>query len=104
MMQKESDASSNAVTSQAPRPDLRSRLGSLAAQPRLLNIMVVATLLLGAWFRFHGLSWDANRHLHPDERFLSSVTNDLQWPKDFSQYFDPVNSTLSPYSLPNMGL
>src|SRR5215211_3408245 len=42
--------------------------------------------------------------LHPDERFLISVTNDLQWPATFDAYFDPQTSALSPYSLPTMGL
>lgn len=76
----------------------------LLAQPRALNIGLLVLVLLAAWFRFHGLDWDNGRHLHPDERFLSTVSNDLQWPKDWSNYFDPNTSTLSPYTLPNMGL
>ena len=74
----------------------------LLAQPRTVNILLVVVVLLAAWFRFHGLDWDSGRHLHPDERFLSTVTNDIKWPKNFSQYFDPNSSTLSPYSIPNM--
>lgn len=81
-----------------------SGFSDLLSRPRALGITLVVVLLLGAWFRFHGLNWDEGRHLHPDERFLSSVTNDIKWPQDFSNYFDPTASTLSPYSLPNMGL
>jgi YYY domain-containing protein len=61
-------------------------------------------LLAAALFRFYGLNWDSGRNLHPDERFLTSVTNDLTWPESLDSYFDPLTSTLSPYSLPNMGL
>jgi YYY domain-containing protein len=80
------------------------------ALPNLLDgrqamlIALVIVLLMAAWFRFHGLNWDSGRHLHPDERFLSTVTNDIQWPQNFANYFNPTASSLSPYSLPNMGL
>ena len=53
---------------------------------------------------FTSLGWDDGRNLHPDERFLVSVTNDLKWPDSLTNYFDPQISSLSPYSLPNMGL
>jgi YYY domain-containing protein len=79
------------------------RLSALG-DSRALTIALVVVLLLGAWFRFHGLNWDEGRHLHPDERFLSSVTNDIKWPQNLDTYFDPAASTLSPYSLPNVGL
>src|SRR6185503_10219447 len=73
-------------------------------RPYVINIGMVIVLLAAALFRFHGVNWDEGRHLHPDERFLSTVTNDLQWPENLDTYFDPEASTLSPYSLPNMGL
>jgi len=76
----------------------------LLDKPQVMNIALTIVLLIAALFRFHGLNWDEGRHLHPDERFLSTVTNDLQWPKNLDNYFDPNTSTLSPYSLPNMGL
>ena len=76
----------------------------LLDKPQVMNIALAIVLLIAALFRFHGLNWDEGRHLHPDERFLSTVTNDLQWPKNLDNYFDPNTSTLSPYSLPNMGL
>src|SRR6185436_8644417 len=73
-------------------------------RPSVINLGMVIVLLAAALFRFHGLNWDEGRHLHPDERFLSTVTNDLKWPSNLDTYFDPEASTLSPYSLPNMGL
>src|SRR5512138_2871998 len=69
-------------------------------RPYTINLVIVVVLLLAAWLRFSGLNWDEGRHLHPDERFLSTVTNDLKWPESFSNYFDPTTSTLSPYSIP----
>lgn len=77
---------------------------SLLDRPRAMSIALLMVLLVAAWFRFHGLNWDEGRHLHPDERFLSTVTNDLKWPRNLDTYFDPATSTLSPYTLPNMGL
>ncbi|HEX5688896.1 MAG TPA: glycosyltransferase family 39 protein, partial [Roseiflexaceae bacterium] len=76
----------------------------LLDRPEIMRAALVIVLLVAALFRFHGLDWDNGRHLHPDERFLSSVTNDLKWPETMEAYFDPQTSTLSPYSLPNMGL
>jgi YYY domain-containing protein len=83
---------------------LTARVAALVTAPRSLSVALVLVLLLGAWFRFYGLNWDEDRHLHPDERFLSSVTNDLKWPQNLDTYLDPTKSTLSPYTLPNMGL
>jgi hypothetical protein len=77
---------------------------ALLDSPRAISVALVMILLVAAWFRFHGLNWDEGHHLHPDERFLSTVTNDLKWPNNLDTYFDPTVSTLSPYSLPNMGL
>src|SRR5215216_582979 len=79
-------------------------LAVLLDQPRVLNIAIVIVLLIAALLRFTGLNWDEGHHQHPDERFLSTVTNDLNWPETFDNYFDPALSTLSPYSIPNMGL
>jgi YYY domain-containing protein len=78
----------------------RAGLNSLV----LARTGLVVLILMGVFFRFNGLNWDNGRNLHPDERFLSTVTNDLTWPENFSHYFDPKVSTLSPYSLQNMGL
>src|SRR5690242_17371848 len=80
------------------------QLSRILDEPRVINIALIVVLVIAAWFRFNGLNWDEGHHLHPDERFLSTVTNDLKWPTDFSSYFDPATSSLSPYTNPNMGL
>lgn len=81
-----------------------ARLKASFDRPYVLNATIVIVLLLAAWFRFQDINWDNNTHLHPDERFLSTTTNDLKWPQNLNNYFDPSTSTLSPYSLPDMGL
>lgn len=65
---------------------------------------LTAILLLGAALRFHGLGWDqpagakAPLQMHPDERFLSLVSDRLDWPDGASAYFDTANSPLNPYN------
>ncbi len=80
------------------------QLAELLDQPKVLNAVLMIVLVIAALLRFNGLNWDEGHHLHPDERFLSTVTNDLKWPDNFQDYFNPDTSTLSPYSNPNMGL
>ncbi|HEX9386590.1 MAG TPA: DUF2298 domain-containing protein, partial [Anaerolineales bacterium] len=94
---------SNALKAWSGRLNIK-QIADLFDRPYVINISLGIILLVAALFRFHGINWDEGRHLHPDERFLSTVTNDLQWPQNLSNYFDPNTSTLSPYSLPNMGL
>ncbi len=71
-----------------------ARLSARALVPFWLG----AILLLGGFFRFTGVNWDEGHHLHPDERFLSMVLADTQWPQqDFLRsYFDEATSTLNP--------
>jgi hypothetical protein len=57
----------------------------------LILILIVAIIL-----RFNHLNWDANQHLHPDERFLTMVGNSLKIPKTFGEYLDVKKSTLNP--------
>ena len=44
----------------------------------LTVILLLLILLIGAYFRFTGLNWDQGTHLHPDERFLTTVAYSLQ--------------------------
>ena len=62
-------------------------------------ISLVLLLLAGLYLRSGiGLRWDDGQHLHPDERFLSMVTNDIRLPKSLGQYLDSPTSPLSPYN------
>lgn len=59
-----------------------------------------AVCFIAVLFRFTGINWDSNAHLHPDERFLTMVTMAISWPNTIPQYFD---TTLSPASPHNKG-
>ena len=61
-------------------------------------VLVFFILLLGAYFRFTGLNWDGPHHLHPDERFLTSVANLLQVTYDPFVYLSSSESPLNPYN------
>jgi len=50
-------------------------------------------------FRLYGLNWDGGHHLHPDERFLTMVTQDIYWPRSVSSYLNPALSPLNPYNV-----
>jgi YYY domain-containing protein len=73
---------------------------SRSLAPTLLALI----LIVGGILRLTGINWDSGRHLHPDERFLTSVANDITWPERFDAFFDPKASPISPYSLPTVGL
>ena len=52
-------------------------------------VLVLAVVLLaGAWLRLSGSDWDEGDHLHPDERYLSSLADNLHWPARSAEYFD----------------
>ncbi len=51
--------------------------------------------------RILGLNWDQGQHLHPDERFLTMVTNDIKLPNSLFQYFDTAASPLNPFNHPS---
>ncbi len=60
------------------------------------DVFIIVILLIGAYFRFTGINWDAGYHLHPDERFLTMVESAISPVDNLSQYFDTSTSTLNP--------
>jgi len=56
-------------------------------------------ILLAFFFRFNNLNWDANFHLHPDERFLTMVGQAMKLPTSVNQYFDQKTSLLNPSNI-----
>ncbi len=83
--------------------------------PWLYDLLLILVLVVGTYFRVVGLNWDANQHLHPDERFLTMVESALQvrtcnvpatpveaCPPDqihwlgLGEYFNTATSTLNP--------
>lgn len=63
------------------------------------NLVFLGIMVLAIIFRFSGVNWDDNTHLHPDERFLTMVGIDTRIPKSFSDYLNPKASSLNPVNL-----
>ncbi|MBP9817136.1 glycosyltransferase family 39 protein [Candidatus Shapirobacteria bacterium] len=69
---------------------------------KILNSSAILIIfLLALTLRLYGLDWDQGQHLHPDERFLTMVVNDIKLPTSLAQYFDTKSSPLNPYNYPN---
>ncbi|MCJ7715568.1 MAG: glycosyltransferase family 39 protein, partial [Anaerolineales bacterium] len=62
----------------------------------LAGSLLIVILILGGYLRFVGLDWDAEQHLHPDERFLTMVESSLIPVPNIGEYFDTSISTLNP--------
>jgi YYY domain-containing protein len=60
------------------------------------EVLLLIILVLGAYFRFTGLNWDNNQHLHPDERFLTMVASSIKPVESIGEYFDTAQSSLNP--------
>lgn len=61
------------------------------------SAMVLAVILAAALaLRLVGLDWDKGNGIHPDERFLRMVLNDIRWPKSIGEYFNTAQSPLNP--------
>jgi YYY domain-containing protein len=59
--------------------------------------LIACAFAAAAILRLVGLNWDEGTHLHPDERFLTSVVTDMRWPDNFADaYFAEATSTLNP--------
>lgn len=60
--------------------------------------LIIIALIFASIFRFMGINWDQGQHLHPDERFLTMVTNALVWPSSLHEYLDATTSPLNPHN------
>ncbi len=61
-------------------------------------LAIAVIIMLAAVLRFVGVNWDENSHLHPDERFLTMVTNNTSWPRTLPDYFRTETSPLNPHN------
>jgi YYY domain-containing protein len=59
-------------------------------------LALVAVIAMGAYFRYIGMDWDENHHLHPDERFLTMVSSAIEPVDSVSDYFNTHESSLNP--------
>lgn len=59
-------------------------------------LLIILILLLAFLLRTIGVNWDQGHFLHPDERFLNMVVQELSLPESFTEYFDPQLSKLNP--------
>ena len=64
----------------------------------VVDLLLLALMVLGAYFRFEGSNWGEYSYMHPDERFLVMVGADIQPVESVDEYFDTANSTLNPHN------
>lgn len=62
-------------------------------------IIFIGILVIASVFRFTGINWDQNAHLHPDERFLTMVATNISWPKNIPEFFDTKKSPANPHNV-----
>ncbi len=60
------------------------------------KLLLLFILFLGLFLRLYGNNWDQGWHLHPDERFLTMVGNDVKLPESLSEYLSPATSSFNP--------
>src|SRR5262245_54059347 len=60
-----------------------------------VRMAAVVIVLLALAARIYNVNWDENTHLHPDERFLTTVTHDIQLPTSIGEYFNTGESRLN---------
>ncbi len=63
-----------------------------------IKTFLLIIIIFGFLLRTYGINWDQNHHLHPDERFLTMVTQSLKISNNFWDYLNPNVSTLNPYN------
>jgi YYY domain-containing protein len=65
---------------------------------RLAPVILVLILVVGGYLRLSHINWDAETHIHPDERFLTMVEDALDLPSSFGEFMDSTTSPMSPYN------
>ena len=79
------------------RPSIK--IGALTGTRALVLGFLIAIVLVGGYLRLTHNNWDhkvgeegiSTGGLHPDERFISQIQNDIRWP-GFGEYFDTDTS------------
>lgn len=75
-------------------PGIRSRItrGGTPGWERLSLGLIVG---IGAALRLYGVNWDGGQWLHPDERQVYFLVNQLSWPRSLAEAWSP-DSPLNP--------
>ncbi len=63
---------------------------------QMIALGLIVVLLIGAYFRLTGVNWDSDQHLHPDERFMTMVAEQISPVESLGQYFNTGASSLNP--------
>ena len=89
-----------AVTPQAESQDApraTSRALNLDWRGLVIDILLIALIAVGLYFRFSWVNWNQGADLHPDEYGLTGTLTQLHIPKSLGEYFNTRISPLSPY-------
>lgn len=81
----------------------RLRALSVPRAESLTVALLFIIFVLGGYLRLAHNNWDADvsgqsLHLHPDERFITTVLLDIRAPDSIGDYFDTQRSPLNPYN------
>ncbi len=80
-----------------------TRLPSAISVETMVWLVAGLIVILALAARTYNVNWDDGTHIHPDERHLTQVTNDVSLPSGIASYFDTGKSPLNPYNLKGGG-
>jgi hypothetical protein len=89
---------SSLVTRSRAHDTLRERIASHVTRRRAVVTAFCLIVAIGIALRTIGTNWDDGAHLHPDERYISTVADNIDWPRGLGEYLNVESSPLSPYN------
>ncbi len=61
------------------------------------DLLLIALIVVGLFFRFNWVNWNQDADLHPDEYGLTATLTALRIPDSWGEYFNTRISPISPY-------